>query len=205
MRYAFMLLLAGAALSLGIADAQAHQPDHAQAEGKSAPAMQEAKIGGPFTLFDQQGRKTSDTDFRGKYMLVFFGYTNCPDECPLAAGNMSAAMQLLDKQPSKASGMKADKVVPLFISVDPKRDTPKALARFLKPLDKRFVGLTGSKAQLDAVADEYKVYSHMHDDGGAVDHSAYIYLMGPDGKYITHFANDASPQLLAEGIAKQVQ
>ncbi len=155
-----------------------------------------AAIGGSFKLTDQNSHTVKDSDFHGRLMLVFFGYTHCPDECPLAAGNMSAAMSML--------GTKADSVAPIFISVDAKRDTPKALAGFLSALDKRFVGLTGTSVQLKQVADEYKVYAQPHEQGETIDHSAFIYLMDRDGHYLTHFPNDASAKELADGLKKQL-
>ena len=155
----------------------------------------DALIGGDFTLLDQNGSAVSDSSFRGKLMLVFFGFTRCQDECPAAAAAMSLAMEKL--------GNKAQNVVPVFISVDAAHDTPTALKDFLGNFDKRFVGLTGSKEQLASVAQEYKVYAS-ESAGDKIDHSAYIYLMGKDGKYITHFPNTATGAEMATAIANSV-
>ncbi len=142
-----------------------------------------ALIGGPFALTDQNGKTVTDKDFRGRYMLVFFGYTNCSDICPAELQVMAAAMDRL--------GAKAKHVVPIFISVDPHRDTPAVLKAYLSHFGSEFVGLTGTDAQIAAVTKEYKVvYSidKAEGDKGSynVDHSSVIYLMGPDGKYVDH-------------------
>lgn len=166
----------------------------------------EALIGGAFTLTDQNGTAVSDAQFRGKLMLVYFGFTHCPDICPISATALSKTMELLGDQ--------ADQVVPIFISVDPKRDTPAVLKNYFANFDKRFVALTGSEEDIKKAADEYKAYySRTEPPEGeedhakhaaadyTIDHSGYIYLMGKDGKYIRHFSYDASP----EGITTAVQ
>jgi protein SCO1/2 len=107
-------------------------------------------IGGPFKLTDDKGRTVTDVDYRGRWMLVFFGYSNCPDECPLTLQKMATALKDLDPL--------ADKIVPLFITVDPVRDTPSRLASYLENFDTRIIGLTGSDEQIAAVAKAYRVY-----------------------------------------------
>ena len=144
-----------------------------------------ALIGGPFTLVDQTGKTVTDQDFRGRYMLVFFGFTHCPDICPAELQVMSAALDAL--------GPKADSVVPIFITLDPERDTQAAMAAYVKNFGPRFVGLTGSSEQIAAAAKAYRVaYSKFQQDKTSsdyiIDHSALVYLMGKDGEYITHFA-----------------
>src|SRR5262249_53540381 len=107
-------------------------------------------IGGDFTLTDQNGRPVRESDFRGRVMLVFFGFTHCPDECPATVATLTRTMELL--------GPLADQVAPIFITVDPERDTPAVLKDFLSNFDKRFVGLTGTQGQIRQVAELYKVY-----------------------------------------------
>lgn len=139
----------------------------------------EAAIGGPFVLTSNTGQTVTDQTYRGKWMAIYFGYTFCPDACPTALSNMSIALQKL--------GTDADKLQPLFITVDPKRDTREVMAAYLQSFDRRFVGLVGTLAQTDAAAKTYKVYFERHEDGGdnyLVDHSAYFYLMGPDGEFV---------------------
>ena len=182
-----LLLLVSTTALLWVTSGAPKQPkSHDAAQG-------EAQIGGIFTLTDQNGQSVSDSTFRGKLMLVFFGFTHCPDECPAAAAAMSAAMGEL--------GDKADQVAPLFISVDPERDSPAALKDFLANFDKHFVGLTGTAEQLKAVAAEYKAYyAKAEGDTGAVNHSAFIYLMDRSGKYLQHFPNNASGKDMADAI-----
>jgi protein SCO1 len=163
-------------------------------QGKVAQEMGAAAIGGPFKLTDQNGKLRSDADFRGQYALVFFGYTNCPDVCPTTLQTLTDAMTAL--------GPKADKVTPVFITVDPERDTAKALKDYAANFTPRLVMLTGSPADIAAVAKEYRVYYAKAGEGPnyAMDHTALIYLMGPDGTYVTHYA----PQATADDIAKDL-
>ena len=129
-------------------------------------------IGGPFSLIDQNGERRTDKDYRGKFMLVYFGYTYCPDVCPTTLAVLSAALDKL--------GTKADDVVPVFISVDPKRDTPETLKSYLAAFGPRFVGLTGTDEEVATAAKAYRVFYQVHPgEGGAytLDHSSVIYLM----------------------------
>ncbi len=159
----------------------------------------QALVGGPFTLTDQNGKRVTDADFRGKYMLILFGFTYCPDICPSGLQVMNAALQQL--------GAKADKVVPIFISVDHERDTPEQLKLYLESFHPRMVGLTGTADEIAAAAKAYRVYFKKVTDekstaGFTYDHSALLYLMGPDGKYITHFTHATGPDAIAERLAK---
>lgn len=153
-----------------------------------APAAQTtsgtALIGGPFALTDQHGKKVTDADFRGRHMLVFFGFTNCPDICPAGLQLIAAALDKL--------GSKAANVTPIFISVDPERDTPEKLAAYVKNFDDRLVGLTGTKEEVAAAAKAYRVfYEQTPNEKNPADygmnHTSIIYLMGPDGAYVAHF------------------
>ncbi len=136
-------------------------------------------IGGPFTLTSADGRTVTDQTYRGKWLLIYFGYTFCPDACPTALSNMSIALQKL--------GSEADKLQPLFITVDPKRDTRQVMSAYLESFDPRIVGLVGTQAQTDAVAKTYRVYFEPHKDEGGnylIDHSVYFYVMDLDGKFV---------------------
>jgi protein SCO1/2 len=130
------------------------RPGGKPAAGNASPGTTSVtsgiSIGGPFRLTDDKGRAVTDADYRGRWMLVFFGYTNCPDECPLTLQKMAAAMAKL--------GPLADRLTPLFITVDPARDTPARLASYLETFDLRIVGLTGSDAQIAAAAKAYRAY-----------------------------------------------
>lgn len=153
-------------------------------------------IGGPFRLTDQTGRGVTDADFRGRWMLVYFGYTYCPDICPTTLQTIASAMGTL--------GPDAAKVVPIFVTIDPARDTPKVLAAYVKLFDPRLVGLTGTAAQIAAVAHAYHVY-YAREPGSsaksyAMDHSSFIYLMDPQGRFVTLFRPDSTAGQIAAAI-----
>jgi protein SCO1/2 len=166
--------------------------------GVQTISQEKVELGGPFTLTDQTGARRSDADFRGKYMLVFFGYTFCPDVCPTTLAVMAAA---LDKM-----GTGGDRIVPIFISVDPARDTPEVLKAYLSAFGTRFVGLTGSEDEIAATAKAYRVYVQAHKDQGdnyTVDHSGVVYLMDRSGAFLANYSLDASPDQLAANLTKQ--
>jgi protein SCO1/2 len=168
------------------------------------PAMQsrsfgEALIGGPFSLVDQDGKRRSDADFRGQLMLVNFGYTHCPDICPLGLALMAEVLERL--------GPDAAKVQPIFITVDPARDTAPVLKDYIAHFSDRIVGLTGTKEEIAAAAKAYRVYYKVHGDPATnpnypVDHSGFIYLMNREGKFVSHFMHDTPSDRVAETIRK---
>ena len=156
-----------------------------------------ALVGGPFSLTDHTGRKVTDKDFLGKYMLVFFGYTYCPDVCPTELQVMSAALDSL--------GTKADAIQPIFISIDPARDTPEVLKQYVANFHPRLVGLTGSPGEIASVAKAYRVYySKVEGSSGPdnylMDHSTIIYLMDRQGKFLKHFTYSTDAAALAKAI-----
>lgn len=164
--------------------ALAQQPD----QNRAARLMDDlmwgrGHVGGPFELTDHTGKKTTDADFRGKLMLVYFGYTYCPDICPADLLQISLALDKL--------GPAGAEVQPLFISVDPERDTPAVLAQYVASFHPRLIGLTGTPEQIRAVAEEYKVYyaKYTPPDGGVylIDHSGFTYLMDRAGNYLGFF------------------
>ena len=158
-------------------------------------------IGGPFTLEGSNGKPVSDRDFRGKYMLVYFGYTYCPDVCPTT---LNAVADALDKL-----GPKANQLRPIFITVDPQRDTPDVMKQYTGAFSPDLIGLTGTPDQISKVAQEYRVYYAKHVTGPgpndySMDHSSIIYLMGPDGNFIAPIRADASGDEMAAAISKWV-
>jgi len=158
-----------------------------------------ALIGGPFSLIDQTGKRVTDKDFQGRYMLVFFGYTNCPDICPAGLQVMSAALDKL-----RARGKD---IVPVFITLDPAQDTPQKLASYVKSFTPRLVGLTGSEDEIAATAKAYRVfYQKVPDDKDptrySIDHSAIFYLMGKDGALIAPIPHTTDVTQLAQSIDK---
>ena len=183
------VLAAGALWRLGDLRAQ---------RGVQTISIDKVELGGPFSLTDQNGQQRSDSEFRGKYMLVFFGYTFCPDVCPTTLAVMAAA---LDKM-----GAGADRIVPIFISIDPDRDKPEVLKAYLSAFGPRFVGLTGTEDEIAATAKAYRVYVQAHKDDGAnytVDHSGVVYLMDKSGAFLANYSLDASPDKLAADLTKQ--
>ena len=159
-----------------------------------------AAIGGPFSLIDQTGTTRRDSDFQGRYLLIYFGYTYCPDVCPTSLLAMSQGLDRL----AEAAPDQAEAVVPLFITIDPARDDVATLAAYAPHFHERLVALTGSEAEIAEVAQAYRVYYAKAGEGSdyLMDHSSFVYLMGPDGGYITHFNHTATPETIAEGLAK---
>lgn len=161
----------------------ASQHDNQMATTTNSAITPGAPIGGAFRLTNQSGQVVSDRDFRGKYMLVFFGYSHCPDECPLTLDKMAMTIRAL--------GPGRQHIVPIFITIDPVRDTPPVLKPYLAKFGAGLIGLTGSKSQISGVAREYAVAFNTNDLGASgasvVTHSTYIYLMGPDGKFLNLF------------------
>jgi protein SCO1/2 len=152
-------------------------------------------IGGPFALTDHQGRARRDSDFQGKLLLVYFGFTFCPDICPTDLLSISQAVDLL--------GSDGELVQPLFITVDPERDTVEHLAQYVSLFHPRLVGLTGDGDAIRRAADAYKVYYAKVGIGGTdytVDHTAFIYLMGADREYLGFFPPGTSPEKIADAI-----
>jgi protein SCO1 len=173
---AFAGLLTGAALGF-----LALRTPGPSVEGEETVTGRPA-VGGPFSLIDQDGKHVTDKDYRGRYMLVFFGYTNCPDICPAGLQVMSAALDKL--------GKRADDVAPIFITLDPVQDTAAKLKTYVKAFSPRLIGLTGSEADIAATAKAYRVYyQKVPDDKNptrySIDHSAIFYLMGKDGALLT--------------------
>lgn len=158
-------------------------------------------IGGPFTLVDQNGVRRTDADFRGKLMLVFFGYTYCPDVCPTTLQTVTDALDAL--------GADAAKVAPLFITVDPARDTVERMKEYAGYFHPQLVALTGSEEEVAAAAKAYRVpYSKVSGGDAAgpddylMNHSAYSYLMDAEGAYLTHFTPEDSAETMAQTIRK---
>jgi protein SCO1/2 len=154
-------------------------------------------IGGPFTLTSPDGATVTEQTYRGKWLLVYFGYTSCPDICPTALLEITAALEKL--------GADADRLQPLFITVDPRRDTPAVMGNYTQSFDPRIVGLTGTPQQIAAVAEEYGVYYLPHRSGpdaesDLMDHSTYLYLMDPEGKFVRGFDADTQGDRIAEAV-----
>lgn len=167
---------------------------------------QQGGIGGPFTLVDGDGRTVTDVDFRGKWMLIYFGYTFCPDVCPTSLNAVAGALDKLDPAV-------VDKIRPILISVDPTRDTPAVMKDYVSAFHPAMVGLTGSVEQVEVAKKAFKVYAarakpangQNDDDSYTVDHSSILYLMGPDGRFVQHFPHGTTATDLAATLAKTVK
>ncbi len=168
--------------------------------GENPEAAAAAAIGGPFTLVDSSGDTVTDEDFLGRYTLIYFGYAFCPDVCPTSLSAMAAALDMLPPE-------QAEKVVPIFITVDPERDTPDVLGGYVEMFHPRMVGLTGSEAQVTEAAQAYRVYYakvEQEDGPYLMDHSSIVYFMGPDGKLRAHFSHNTDPDRMAEVMAEHL-
>ena len=155
-------------------------------------------IGGPFTLTDHEGNSVTEEDFLGRHTLVYFGYTFCPDVCPMELQSITEALEQL--------GRKADGVVPLFITVDPQRDTVEVMADYAGHFHPSLRALTGTPEEIRAAARAYRVYfkkdaSEGDGDDYLVDHTSLIYVMGPDGAYVAHFTFGTPPDEIAARLS----
>jgi protein SCO1/2 len=152
-------------------------------------------VGGPYALIDQDGKPRASTDFAGKYQLIYFGYTFCPDVCPTTLALMAATLEKL--------GTDQDRIVPVFITIDPERDTPDVLKKYTAAFGPRFVGLTGTPDQIAKVEKEFRVYAKkgpVENGTYAMDHSSVMYLMGPDGKLVSFYDEATTPEDLAQKL-----
>jgi protein SCO1/2 len=175
-----------------------HLGDLKSGAGTQTISQALVQLGGPFALTDQNGARKSDADFRGKYMLIFFGYSYCPDVCPTTLAVMNAALDMM--------GQRGERIVPIFVTVDPKRDTPETMKTYLSAFGPRWVGLTGSDEEIAAIAKAYRVFYRVNAAEGAnytVDHSGVVYLMSPDGKFIANYSLDTQPDKLAADLMQK--
>lgn len=157
-------------------------------------------LGGDYILTSHKGEKISSSDFKGSYQLIYFGYSFCPDVCPLELTKITTALTKLSD-----SGYDISAVKPLFITVDPERDTVEELAKYMTGFHPSFIGLTGSVTDIKAVAKDYKIYfSKGQDEGGfyLMNHSDVIYLMGKDGEFLKLFSSMDAPADIAATLSK---
>jgi protein SCO1 len=185
-------LIAGSALYVFMAGAD----DPYQECRMSKVAGGGGAIGGPFTLVDQTGKTVTDKDVITKMSLVYFGYTFCPDVCPLDNARNAEAVDILEEQ--------GYDVTPVFISVDPARDTPEVLADFTENLHPKMIGLTGTPEQVKAASQAYKTYYKIQDPAEEfylIDHSTFTYLMDPKKGFLEFFQRDMTPDKMAETVA----
>ena len=162
-------------------------------------------LGGPFELENAAGETVTQADFAGGHMLLYFGFTHCPDICPTELGAMAAAIDILADRNSPA----ADAVTPIFITIDPARDTHEIVGDYATAFHPNMVGLTGSAGAIDAVAKNYRVFysrgATLEDDFYLMNHSGFVYLVGPDNEFLTMFHGGTSPDDLANALERYVQ
>lgn len=162
---------------------------------------QGVSLGGPFSLVDHTGRAVTERDFAGRPLLVYFGFTYCPDVCPTELGTIAAALD--------AMGPAGERVTPVFVSIDPERDTPAAMADYVSRFHPRMVGLTGSSEQVAQAARAYRVYyakvRPRDSTDYLMDHSSFIYFVGPDGRVRSLFRPETSPEAIAAAITSQLR
>jgi protein SCO1/2 len=155
-------------------------------------------IGGPFSLTDQDGKRVTEADLKGKLSLIYFGYTFCPDACPTALGTITAALNKM--------GADADQVTPVFITIDPERDTQQVMKDYASNFHPRLLALTGSVQEVTAAAHAYKIYFTKEDGADPehylMNHSTLIYLMDRDGNYLAHFGPQATPDDIVAEVRK---
>jgi cytochrome oxidase Cu insertion factor (SCO1/SenC/PrrC family) len=157
-------------------------------------------VGGAFTLVDQNGVTRRPGDFHGKLMLVYFGYTYCPDVCPTELQTMTQALDRL--------GDRAAEVQPIFVTIDPERDTPEQMKAYAENFAPQLLALSGTDAQIAEAAKAYRIFYEkvkQPDGGYAMDHSSIVYLMDRDGKYLGHFAGSTTAEEMAAAIAKHLR
>ncbi len=169
------------------------------------PPLEGARIGGPFSLTGEDGKTVTDALIRGRYAIVYFGYTFCPDVCPTDVATLMQGLRLFDR----IDRARAKTIVPVFVSVDPQRDTPTVLRAFTDQFDPRLIGLTGTPQAMAAAAKAYGVaYSARKPDADGsymVDHSNVAYLMGPDGKPLALLPSDQGAKAVAAELDKWVK
>ena len=175
------------------------------AQGVEAPPLAGAPIGGDFALTDQDGGRVTDDSLKGRYRLVYFGYSFCPDVCPVDVQRMAQGLKSFEAANPEA----AARVQPVFVTVDPARDTPAVLKDFVAAFHPRLIGLTGTEAEVGTAKRAYRVYAAKGEGTDAenylMDHSAFIYLMDPDGKPMLYFERGDDAAAIAAGLAKWVR
>ncbi len=192
-----LVMLAGFAGFLGYRLGETPSPVAQVASGQ-------ARIGGPFTLVDQNGATVTERDLLGRYSLIYFGYTYCPDVCPTSLATVARGLDLLEENDPQA----AQSVRPIFITVDPERDTQEAVGAYVEAFHPRMLGLTGTDAQVAKAAKAYRVfYQKVFPEDATdylLDHASTIYLMDPSGTYATHFPHNVTAEEVAERLAQVV-
>ncbi len=197
-----ILILCALVFSIGFVYLQnTNEGKPARVQQKSSTKIAGASIGGPYELVDQDGNVRSDTDFAGKYKLIYFGFTYCPAICPTELAKITATLKTLPQAV-------ADRIQPLFITIDPERDTPEVMKSYISLFDPRFIGLTGSVEQINHVKSAYRIYAQKVQSEDlsdyTMDHSSYVYLMSPDDELISIYRGKDTVAKLKADIESHV-
>ena len=193
-----IVILLGLLLALGITAIGLWRSDRGSRTDSSGAAL----IGGPFELVDHKGRRVTDKTYRGKFMLLYFGFTYCPDVCPTELQNIAVALDAIGKRRRKH-------LAPLFVTIDPERDRRELMATYVDNFHPDLIGLTGTPAQIKKIARVYRVYFKKvkekdQPDGYTMDHSSIVYLMDDKGKYVRHFPYGTSGDKMAKELIKAI-
>jgi protein SCO1 len=187
------------AAALAVAIVLGSMPGGAVRAADPAPA-EAPRIGGHFSLVAADGTEVTDRSFSGKWLLLYFGYTYCPDVCPTSLNAIASALDEI--------GPLADRIQPIFVTVDPQRDTPTVIAQYVKAFSPRLIGLTGSDAQIAAAAKAFHVFYQVHQIGNgeyAIDHSSYVYVMNPAGQVVELITGNLPGHSVAGELRRLVQ
>jgi cytochrome oxidase Cu insertion factor (SCO1/SenC/PrrC family) len=196
-----LALAVGLCAAVALGTAVAHQKDSEPKRIDAARLMNElmtgkGPIGGPFALHDQHGQRVGPAQWRGKVVLMYFGYTSCPDACPTDLNNIAAAIEIL--------GPDGSRVQPVFVTLDPQRDTPEVIGLYVKNFNPRFVALGGSESEIRQVSLSYKVFYEKVPQHGSeryvIDHTSFTYLLNAEGKYVGYFPPGTSGQRMSEQV-----
>lgn len=203
--WSMVVVVAGAAVAAGVWNGVG--PDRGVSEKQDL----ESAIVARFSLVDHTGKAVTEADYQGKWLLVFFGYTNCPDVCPTTLNEIAGAMDLLED--------KAARIQPLFITIDPERDTQQFMAQYVKAFDRRIVGLTGTPDQIKSTSESFRVFYEKATEGGAsegetsegetpdgyfMNHTASVYVINPEGKFVIPFSYGTASDAMAEKLRKLI-
>ncbi len=198
-RLTMVLIAVSSLVAASVATIYFAAPDEQASYPSSTSGV--ALIGGPFELVAHDGTSVTNETFAGEFMLIYFGFTYCPDVCPTELQVMSSALDLL--------GSEADKIRPILITIDPERDTMETMAQYVANFHPRLLGLTGTQEQIATAASAYRVYHAKVEDPGSsaaytMDHSSIVFLMGPDGGFLAHFGPGTGPEAMAAKIREML-
>lgn len=198
-------LLLAAGTASGLLALYNREKQRRLARVQAGPSIGAPAIGGPFKLIDTNGRVVSSEEFKGKFALLYFGFTHCPDICPDELAKASKAVDMAQKR----AGSNANELVPIFISVDPERDTVQQVREYVKAFHPKMVGLTGTPEDCERAAKQYRVFYHKTDvqpDGDyLVDHSIIMYLVGPDGNFVSYYGRNYTADQMADDMAQKMR